>query len=408
MPTTRPTLRRLLLLLGGLLLGLVLSEAVLRVAFPVGLYGPFDRSNQWDFLAFDPLLSWRNRPGYRDDRHDVWLDRRGLRVSAEEAGGRTRADESPERQGSAPLRVLCLGDSRTFGTWIDRGGPRYDNDWPRYLDAAAGGTGEIEAWNAGTLGYTTAQGLRLWRTRLRDLRPDVVVASFGFNDHALAWNDRYRVRDPSSAIARSLLYGLARFRVVELLMWQKRRPPFSRARLSNDPWVSLEDYRHNLEQLAEEARRREVMLVWLDLPMRDLSRGDSLPVSEDDDPTSLALFGARDLAHLHEVYGERRSVMREVAEQQDVPVIDVAAAFARHQAAHPDEELFGSYDLVHPTPTGARVIAASVTEKLRQIGVQPRGDATAQTRHEAPLDEVAIPIRSLGMGSLFLSAELLP
>jgi lysophospholipase L1-like esterase len=112
-----------------------------------------------------------------------------------------------------------------------------------------------------------------------------------------------------------------------------------------------------------------VTLVFLDLPLRELARGENLPVSEGTEPTPVALFGARDLAHLHEVYGERRAVLREVAARRGVPVVDVEAAFARHQAEQPGEEMFGSYDLVHPTTAGARVIAAALVEKLRELSV---------------------------------------
>jgi lysophospholipase L1-like esterase len=272
------------------------------------------------------------------------------------------------------LRVLCLGDSRTFGIWTDLGKFRYDNDWPRYLAAEAletAGERPIEAWNSGTLGYTTAHGLRLWQTRLRDLDADVVVVAFGFNDHLLVWNKRYRVHDPTSALARKLLFAAGRSRVVELLWWQVRRPPFSEAHLEAEAWVSLAEHRRNLERFAEEARRRGMKLVFLDLPLRDLSRGENLPAFDENQQTPVALFGAQDLAHLHQLYAERRAVLREVASREEVPVVDVEAAFARHVAEHPDEEMFGSYDSVHPTAAGARVIAGAVVDELRELHVYP-------------------------------------
>ena len=119
---------------------------------------------------------------------------------------------------------------------------------------------------------------------------------------------------------------------------------------------------------AEEAGRRGAALVLLDLPLRELARGQNLPAFAESFDTSVALFGARDLPHLHEVYHQRRAALREVAAQQSVPVVDVEAAFGRHLAEHPEVEMFGSYDFVHPTDAGARVIASAVVEKLREIG----------------------------------------
>lgn len=363
-------MRRRRVALAGLSLALALgaSELGLRWAFPHGLHGSFD-DGIWAWLRFDPLLGWRNRQGH-DRERGLRFDGRGVRVDRSvgpESGARAPAAGEPE-----PLRVLCLGDSRTFGIWTDEGTLRYDGDYASQLERLAGleGRRPIESWNAGTLGFTSAQGLRQWSTRFADLEPDVVVAAFGFNDHSFTWNTRYRVRDPRSAVARRLLYAASRSRWAELVWWQVRRPPFRSARMDSGPWVPEADFRWNLERLAEEVRRRGATLVLLDLPLRPLDLGENLPAFPGQSgETEYSLFGARDLAHLHEVDGAYRSILRQAAAANGVPVLDVESALAAHQVEHPGESTFSQYDFAHPTDAGARVIATALLARLREIGV---------------------------------------
>jgi lysophospholipase L1-like esterase len=358
------------LLASSLALVLAGSELGLRAAFPHGLHGSFDGDGMWPWLRFDPVLGWRNRHG-DDPERGLRFDGRGVRVDRSTGPPEGRA-RPPAAGAPDPLRVLCLGDSRTFGIWTDLGALRFDGDYASQLERLASLAGDrpIESWNAGTLGYTSAQGLRQWSTRFDDLQPDVVVAAFGFNDHSFTWNTRFRVRDPRSAIARRLLHAASGFRWAELIWWQVRRPPFSSARMDPGPWVTQADFRRNLERLAEDVARRGAVLVLLDLPLRPLDLGENQAAFPGQSgATDYTLFGARDLAHLHEVDGTYRRLLREAAAVVGVPVLDVEAAFAAHQVGHPAEAMFSPYDFAHPTDAGARVIAAALLVRLRELGV---------------------------------------
>lgn len=77
------------------------------------------------------------------------------------------------------LRILALGDSTAFGL-----GVQDDETWPFYLQNILDASRQnVDVINAGVLGTTLFQGLAYLRQDGLAFAPDVVVASFGYNDH---------------------------------------------------------------------------------------------------------------------------------------------------------------------------------------------------------------------------------
>jgi lysophospholipase L1-like esterase len=345
-------MKRLILLLTSVLVGLLIAEAILRWREDLWRKAVhFDAGFRW--LEYDPLLGWRNTPQFRDG--DIVINSLSFRGA-----------ETAARKAADSIRVVCAGDSRTFGTWLDFQRLRFDNAYPPLLDAlaAAAGTARVEVINAGVIGYSSAQGLRQFQLRLLDLAPDVIVVSFGFNDHAFAWNPALRSLEPHGTLARDLLYRFSDLRTLQfgIRLYQGLAPhpaPFSVR------WVDLDEYAYNLERFAEVARHHGVRLVFLTQALRPIEDGDSPPAFPNEprqDP--YAVIGARDLTDLHRLAAEYQDVVRRVAADTGTPIADAAAAFAAHRGA----PLFGPYDLVHPNPTGARLIARTVYATLRDIG----------------------------------------
>lgn len=85
----------------------------------------------------------------------------------------------PGAVSSGTLRVLCIGDSNTFGIGVPE-----DSTYSRRLERwlRMDGT-KWEVINAGCPGYTTYQMWKLLHLRGRELAPDVIVVYAG------AWND---------------------------------------------------------------------------------------------------------------------------------------------------------------------------------------------------------------------------
>ena len=128
-----------------------------------------------DTMEFDPRLFWRLKPDLRGFRVTGRIREHAVDFTVSTHGTLRSPPVSPHKKG---LRLLALGDSCTFGLGVDDG-----QTWPAQLEELLRRQ-EIEAdvINAGVPGYTAFQGLRLLETRGLDLKPDLVIVSFGFND----------------------------------------------------------------------------------------------------------------------------------------------------------------------------------------------------------------------------------
>ena len=88
-----------------------------------------------------------------------------------------RDAETPERR-AGDARVLVLGDSMTFGHGVGD-----DETYPNQLEALFRRQGaDVHVINAGIKGYGTDHAYRFFVTRLRSLRPDLVIFAFYTND----------------------------------------------------------------------------------------------------------------------------------------------------------------------------------------------------------------------------------
>jgi lysophospholipase L1-like esterase len=114
-------------------------------------------------------------------------------------------------------RVVCLGDSSTFGAEVRR-----DQAYPQVLQRVLRlcyPAKNVEVWNFGKHGYTSYQGRLLIESVWDRARPDVLTFYFGVNDAVFApirpdkeWQDvpRWGLRLHRSLYGRSRLYALLR------------------------------------------------------------------------------------------------------------------------------------------------------------------------------------------------------
>ena len=132
----------------------------------------------------DPLLLWRLKPNL--DRA-VW-DFTVLSTNAQSF----RADYPIGAKPSGTFRIVCLGDSVTFGYRVPAVWPEKPNDYnPEWLPfpmllekelRKANPNRHIEVFPMAVPGYTSHQGLAWLRRDIAHLQPDMVIASFGWND----------------------------------------------------------------------------------------------------------------------------------------------------------------------------------------------------------------------------------
>ena len=135
----------------------------------------------------DPLLFWRVRPNLKEVAWDF------TSVSTNGQGLRHEGDIGRKPRGV--FRILCLGDSVTFGYRVPLVFPNdphgYDRDqlpYPLQLEKqlrAANPGKQIEAVPLAVPAYTSLQGLNWLKHDIDRLRPDIVTVCFGWNDVCL-------------------------------------------------------------------------------------------------------------------------------------------------------------------------------------------------------------------------------
>jgi lysophospholipase L1-like esterase len=287
----------------------------------------------------DSRLFWRMRPGWRHDLYQVGAH-----------GYRTPPFTTRKTPGA--LRVVCLGDSTTFGLRVPE-----DTAWPRRLETLLRrrlDRDDVEVLNLGVPGYTSFQGLRQYRDEAAQLEADVVISAFGsFND----WVPAVSRTDAEQEDAPTW-HGL---RIVQLALalGERSRAPYEAAStveeaerrsaqldtrgLLGPRRVPPADFAANLRALARAAHAdgARFVIVVQPLPSATLERN---PIARDYAQIARSLGPVEgDLAHASG------------ADRAD-GVSDGPAALA---AAEHDADLF--VDFCHPSAEGHRLLAESVS-----------------------------------------------
>ena len=128
-----------------------------------------DNDLRLDFVTEDPLLMWSLKPGYQSGY--VSISSQGF-----------RAGEYEKRKPAGIFRILCLGDSSTFGYQMPLALTYHQQLEDRLNREAGGGGRRYEVINAGVVGYTALQGLVMYLSRGAEFTPDLVTAYFGVNE----------------------------------------------------------------------------------------------------------------------------------------------------------------------------------------------------------------------------------
>lgn len=200
MPRPIPLYRRVLflsvpyLVLALLLLGIEGATRLLlpRISFLDVLIQPQslrpDLSEQGSTIfEGDPLLFWRLRPNLKE----VYWDFTSISTNAQ--GLRREGDVG--RKPSGAVRIVCLGDSVTFGYRVPLVFPEHPHEYARdqlpyplqlekqLRDANPGK--QIDVLPLAVPAYTSLQGVNWLKRDIGRLKPGVVTVCFGWNDVCL-------------------------------------------------------------------------------------------------------------------------------------------------------------------------------------------------------------------------------
>ncbi len=237
----------------------------------------------------DPLLLWRLKPNLD---HAVW-DFTVLSSNAQHlrAPGSDRA-LAPKQPGA--IRIVCLGDSVTFGyrvptVWPDKP-TEYDPAWLPYpmllekeLREANPGR-HVEVVTMAVPGYTSHQGLAWLRRDIDELQPDLVTVGFGWNDASLSdVPDREAIKTTRAAVAVRWLIDHSQAFAHATRWLRTREKDKLRARVKASPdtrplayqrpvsRVSQTEYLNNMQAIVQLVRERGAKVIVIAAPYRDHS-----------------------------------------------------------------------------------------------------------------------------------------
>ncbi len=159
----------LLLALEGLSRALLTAQADLASAQP-------------DWYQYTPDLGWERRPHFKGmvagelQRHDPAQYLREFDAQS------FFAIDTAQIHDTTHKRILAVGDSNTFGWGVPTG-----SAFPEVLDDLRP---DADVINLGVSGYTSFQGYTALVEYFDQVRPDVVIASFSFNDRRVVPSKR--------------------------------------------------------------------------------------------------------------------------------------------------------------------------------------------------------------------------
>jgi lysophospholipase L1-like esterase len=350
MPRKIPFYRRTLYLsIPYLLLGLVLLgiEGATRLSLPrippldVLIESPSlrpDIAAEKDSPMFmaDPLLLWRVRPNLKEVYWDFTV------ISTNGQG--LRHDGDIGRKPPGGFRIVCVGDSVTFGYRVPLAFPQnphaYAHDefpYPLQLERElrrANPDKTIDVVPLAVPAYTTHQGLNMLRREIDRLKPDIVTACFGWNDVCLrAVPDRVSMPvDGLHVTVRSLICHSQT--VVHFVKWRQSRNTNRDDTATPVSRVSPDDYVANLLEIGKLSRAHGAKPVLIGAVYHDAKAN----------PPEAALMK------------RYRDALREAATANSVPYLEIDQLT---EAGYPgNDNLFG--ELIHPNIAGHQVMTKAL------------------------------------------------
>jgi lysophospholipase L1-like esterase len=269
-----------------------------------------------DNFEYDPYLIWRPRKNYSV------FNSQGFR--GEELG--VKKDNE--------FRIFAIGDSNTLGWSGEKNAP----NWPMYLEELLRESNDrFTVINAGVWGYSSFQGLRRFKEILR-FQPDMVLISFVSNDaQKVAFSDaEYLHRGKELAFYNILLkFRLGKLMIAFFDKFKSLKKDYNKEEDFLVPRVSLEQYKNNLKEIIRISKENNIQPVLLTRPYIG-------------DPPNEFYFSNFAPAY-------NRSTIQ-IAEQKDVPTVDVYTYFKNKQDHFMDDS--------HFTRLGHKIAAALIYDKI--------------------------------------------
>lgn len=289
-----------------------------------------DNDLETKYLKEDALLMWFPQPNYNDEY-----------IKINSSGFRDREYEI--KKDKNVFRILCLGDSSTFG-WEVRPQDTYHTLLEDRLNKESGRNGKkFEVINAGVPGYTSRQGLGLYKNKGIKYSPDIVTFYFGVNDPAKRFHlsDRQIMQndipDAVKLIANNLLLRLHSYRLLRKLVVGITATGQNNSG-ENVPRVSMEEFEENILELSKLCKENGAMLLLISPPF------------------CAGKVSQRDWQKRKDIMLYKKK-LENIAEAYNIPLIIIT-----EMATSDHTEYFN--DPVHPSQSGHRIIMESLYNYL--------------------------------------------
>jgi len=304
-------------------------------------------AKQQGIFEGDPLLLWRLK---RNLDHAIWdytvVSTNAQHLRTEQAN----QPLMPKQPGT--VRIVCLGDSVTFGfrvppVWPDKP-TDYDPTWlpfPMLLEkklraANPANPGRaIEVITMAVPGYSSHQGLAWLRRDIDRLEPDLLIISFGWNDASFSdVPDREAIRTNTTAVGVRWLIDHSQAFAHATHWLRAKQTAKPGATLRPGPRVSQQEYVDNMMAMVQLAQARNTKTMIIAAPYRDV--------------VATAPEGK-----LIQPY---REALRTAAEAQRVPFLEILELTEK---AYPSNEgWFG--ERIHPNHMGHRLMASELLKVM--------------------------------------------
>jgi len=290
----------------------------------------------------DPLLLWRLKPNL----DHVYWDFTSVSTNAQSI----RADYPIGRKPAGTFRIVCLGDSVTFGyrvppVWPEK--PKdYNPEWqpyPMLLESElrkANPNRSIEVFPMAVPGYTSHQGLAWLRRDIGYLQPDMVIASFGWNDASLSdAPDRELIDTRWSSVTGRWLIDHSQA-IAHVTRWMRSRKEVKPVVRTPVPRVSQKEYVDNFNAIVQVAKDHGAAVIVIGAPYRDSVTN----------PAEAQLMT------------QYRAWLKSEMAKNQTPYLEILEL--TEAAGSVNQGFFG--ELIHPNHMGHRLMASELLELMSQ------------------------------------------
>jgi lysophospholipase L1-like esterase len=290
-------------------------------------------------LEPDPVLVWKNRPNLKRKYMDVFCP---VRSDAERFSlirqfipripdslkqrkpweialnsEAYRDAEFPTAKKPSSFRIVCLGDSWTFGANVGQ-----EEAYPQRLRAMlAHGfpRSDFEVFNLGVLGYASYNGAMLMRSRVPSLEPDIVVIAFAMNEPNMAGYREERAREEKTPLVARIRAVLAKSEIYKLLRYGIQMAKYKPRPMAD--WFKEAEKTAAWSKTGDDSSGHE---PWLRDSLRDYAQYHREMIER------AGKTGADVILLYNEFWrtSPYRSVLERVSREEQVPLIDASALLA--------------------------------------------------------------------------------